>query len=1010
MTMTPHQRPVASGFCLTLLLAFCFCVASAQQRALTLRGQVSDELGGAVVGATVSIIGPDGAEKTTVTNDTGGYAFNGLAPGRYLVRAHASGFAVYEEKEIDLAPGKAATHDILLRVMIEQQEITVTDDRSISTDPSSNADAIVLRGKDLDLLPDDPEGFASAMQSLAGPTAGPEGGQIFVDGFTGGRIPPKDSIREVRINQNPFNAENDQPGFGRIDIFTKPGTDKFRGSAFLNFADEALNSRNPFAPERAPYQVRFYGANLSGPVISKKASFFLDFTRRVVDDNAIINATILDPTLRVTPFQLALLTPNRSLSFSPRFDYQLSTNHTLVARYSYDRRESENIGASDFSLPERAYDRASTDQTFQVTETAVLSPRMINETRFQFIRSRPRQDGNNTIPTIMVQEAFISGGSQVGQAYTEDDRWELQNYSTLTAGRHTLRFGLRLRGISLKEVSPQNYGGTFTFAGGNAPQLDANNQIVLDAAGNPVLTTITSLERYRRTLLFQGRPSAELRALGGGATQFTIAAGDPEASVSQVDFGLFFQDEWRIRPNFTLSAGLRYERQTNISSNMNFAPRLFFAWAPGGNSVGGGPGAPAGSQQPRFVIRGGIGVFYHRFSERGTLYERRFDGISRQDYRVSDPAVLDQARFSLDGVTNVPTASALAAFASPQITRRVADDFQSPYSMMTVINVERQLPYKLTFYAVAFNWRSRHLLRVRNINAPLPGTFDARVPGSGVRPFGNVGDIYYYESGAKFNDYRINLGIRKQLTKGLSLFVNYGAGKGKTDTDCIFGSLGSCFPANSYDFTGEYARMAFIPSHSLFAGGTITVPRLKLSLNPFVIATTGRAFNIVTGRDANGDGVFNERPAFASDRTNPADLRRTRFGDFDVNPAPGQELIPRNYGTGPGFFSVNLGISRTFGFIDVAKPAAAAPAPQQGGGQGGAQAGPARQGGGPANEKRYNMTFSINIQNLLNRANLGQPVGNLSSPLFGESTSTSGNFGSSAAGNRRIQAQVRIAF
>src|SRR6185312_14287800 len=265
--------------------------------------------------------------------------------------------------------------------------------------------------------------------------------------------------------------------------------------------------------------------------------------------------------------------------------------------------------------------------------------------------------------TIVVQDAFIAGGSQVGLAHNDEDRWELQNHSTWTKGRHILRFGVRVRGVKITDFSPQNFGGTFTFSGGDAPQLDANNQVVLDSHGDPVLVPITSLERYRRTLLFQGNPN--MRELGGGVTQFSIAGGNPEAGVSQTDLGAFLQDEWRIRPNLTFTMGMRYERQTNISSNYIFAPRVFFAWAPGGTSVGGGPGGPS-SSSPKMVIRGGIGVFYDRFGERATLLANRFDGQNQLDFRVFDQAILDASTFSLNGVTNVPTVQSLTAFAAPQ--------------------------------------------------------------------------------------------------------------------------------------------------------------------------------------------------------------------------------------------------------------------------------------------------------------------------------------------------------
>jgi hypothetical protein len=1004
------------------LLSFCFHTSVAQQRAGSLRGQVSDELGALVVGAKVTLVATDGTQRTATTNNEGMYTFTAVAPGAYTLRVVSQGFSTYEKTDLAIAAGPRTTHDVRLVVTLEKQVITVTEGHGINTDPASNADAVVLRGQDLDVLPDDPDALASAVQAMAGPSAGPNGGQIFIDGFTGGRMPPKESIRQVRVNQNPFNAENSGIGFGNIEIFTKPGADKLRGSTFFNFGDESLNSRNPFAPTRAPFQVRYFGGSLSGPIMKGKSSFFIDFQRRVIDDNAIINATVLNSNLLPTPFNLARLTPTHFFSVSPRFDYQLNQANTLVVRYSYSRSKSENIGAFDFSLPERAYNRSNTFQTVQVTETAILSPAMMNETRFQYIRNRSQQDGNNTIPIISVQEAFISGGSQVGLAHNDEDRWELQNYSTWTKGHHILRFGARVRGVHITDFSPQNFGGTFTFSGGDAPQLDASNQIVRDSNGNPVLIPITSLERYRRTLLFQGNP--DMRLLGGGVTQFSIAGGNPEAKVSQIDLGAFIQDEWRVRPNLTFTMGFRYERQTNISSNFNFAPRLFFAWAPGGTSVGSLPGAPSSGSSPKMVIRGGMGVFYDRFGERATLLAHRFNGSNQLDFRVFDPVRLDQAVFSLNGVTNVPTVESLAAFASPQIVRHIAPDFQAPTFVMTAINFEKQLPSKFTLFLVAFNYRGKHLLRVRNINAPLPGTYDPSNLNNSVRPLGNIGDIYYYESSAKFNDYRFFGGVRRQMSKGFSLFANFGSGKGKTDTDCIFGSIGNCFPADTYDLTIDYSRVGFIPGANFFMGGTLIVPKLKLNFNPFIIYSTGRPFNIITGRDTNGDGLFTERPAFATAQTDPANLRKTRFGDFDLNPAPGQALIPRNYGMGPRFFSVNLGISRSITFGNVpapaappagAKPATSPPTPPAQGQTQQAQPAGAKPSRGPAPEKRYTLTFSVNIQNLLNTTNLSNPIGNLSSPRFGESTSTAGSFGfgpggSSAAGNRRIQLQVRFGF
>ena len=146
-------------------------------------------------------------------------------------------------------------------------------------EPDNNATALVLRGEDLAALPDDPDDLADALQALAGPGAGPNGGSIYIDGFSGGQLPPKESIREIRINQNPFSAEYDRLGFGRIEILTRPGTDQVRGGFGFNDSDGVFNSRNPFATNKPDYSNRNFGGNIGGP-ISKRASFFLDFQRR----------------------------------------------------------------------------------------------------------------------------------------------------------------------------------------------------------------------------------------------------------------------------------------------------------------------------------------------------------------------------------------------------------------------------------------------------------------------------------------------------------------------------------------------------------------------------------------------------------------------------------------------------------------------------------------------------------------------------------------------------------
>lgn len=1039
-----------------LIVMLCVVSALAQQARGTLRGVIKDELGATIVGATVTITDAGGVKKATTTNNDGAYVLNGLAPGKYLLTASATGFALAEEAEVNVAAGQRQTLDVTLQVTIEEQNVTIASETPLSTEASNNANQTLITGKDLDALPDDPDELAAALQALAGPSMGPNGGQILVDGFSGGRLPPKESIREIRINQNPFAAENDQAS-GRIEILTRPGTDKLRGSAFFNFEDESLNSRNPFSDSRTPFQVRQYGGNLGGPIVQKKASFFIDFQQRVTDDNELVNATVLDDITN-EPLQLGfgVVTPRRNLNFSPRLDYQINTNNTLIVRYSYNRSKSENSGVGGFSLPERAYDTASTQQTFTVTETAILNASMINETRFQFNRNRNESLGDNTIPTLNVSGSFISGGSQVGHLVNSNTSWELQNFLAWGKNNHAFKFGGRVRGVRISDSNPNNFGGTYVFAGGFAPVLGADNNII----DKTVFEPLNSFKRYQRTVLLQeaGFDALQIRQRGGGAAQFSINAGNPLASVKQIDAGFYAQDDWRVRPNLTLGLGLRYENQTNIKSAFNFAPRAFMAWS---------PGAGDSARPPNMVIRAGAGIFYNRFGEINTLNANRYNGVNQQQFFSSEAPLYQDVNGVLTYVE--PTESAVDAFdptdptklpspsqltAGSQITWRVSDDLQAPRVYVAGVQVERQLPYRFTMFAGFYTIHVRNVVRARDINAPLPGSITNTNP-AGTRPFGNVGEIYQYESTGQFDQNQFFVGFNNRLNRVISFSSNYSMSKSKNDTD---GQGSGLFPADSYDLSGEYGRAGFDVRHRFSFFGTINMP-WQVSLNPFVTYSSGRPFNIITGEDSNGDRQFTERPSFAPEgvdcNNRPAGIVCTKFGNFNLNPQPGEPLIPRNLGEGPGYFSVNMRISKTWNFGSMPasraatqrgqQPAAAANArggqdgpgggvprvpgaggggPQGGGGGrgGGGIPGGGIPGGGPGGgggeAKRYSMVFSLNFNNILNKVNLSNPVGNLSSPSFGESLSLGGSFGgfggfgggSTGAGNRRVTAQVRFNF
>ena len=964
MFLELHRRFV---LCLLLVLGVLACgTAYGQSAGGALHGLVTDPSGAAIVGADVQLTAADGTSLDTKTGKDGTYHFKDLAPGTYALKAQSKGFALYEVDGINVAAAQSQKMDVGLSILVENQSVKVTDEGgtagTLDVSSDSNATKMVLKGEDLAALPDDPDDLASDLQALAGPSAGPNGGQIYIDGFTGGQIPPKSSIREIRINQNPFSAEYDKLGYGRIEIFTKPGTDQWHGQVSVTGNTAGFNTKNPFAEEEPSYNSELYSGNVGGP-LGKKTSFFLSVDRRNIGDVAVVNAYVLNSDFQQVPYNASVPVPRTRTIISPRFDFQVTPNNTLTVRYQYWHDTDQNAGVGQFALPSQAYHEVDNEQSFQLSDTQLFGAKVVNETRFEYRRDRSKITPSNTETTVDVIGAFLGGGNSSQFVNDNQDTFELQNYTSVLSGKHFIKFGVRVRDGREANSASTNFNGTYTF---------------------------DSLTSYQITEqgIANGWTPEQIRAAGGGASQFFVVVGNPAIAVNQVDVGLYVQDEWKWKPNFTISAGLRYEFQNEIAGKSALAPRVAFAWGIGGAA-------------PKTVLRAGWGMFYERFDKMYVLIADRQNGVNQTQYIVNQP----------DFFPAIPPPNEIGQNAVFPTVYSLAPNLQASYTEQVAISLERQITRDANVAVSYLNSRGLHQFWSRNINAPFPNTYNPNDPNSGVRPYGDIGNIYQYESQGDFQQNQLIVNGNWRKGARLTLFGYYVLNYVNANTGGA-----SSFLFDQYDPALSYGPTTYDVHNRLFIGGTVALPK-GFRVSPFFIATSSLPFNITTGQDYNGDSIFNDRPTFA---TAPGpNVIVTKYGTFNTAPQPGQTYIPPYYGYGTGRYSLNLRVSKSFAF--GRETGGMASDTGMGGGPGGHHHGPRGFGGasgGPLSlsggvARRYTLTLSAIGRNVTNHVNLAAPVGNLSSPLFGEANALAGgpySSGSAAASNRRIDFQAVFSF
>jgi hypothetical protein len=981
-----------STFKLVLLLwiALAPMISRAQQGGATLHGTVADPDNAVIPGATVTLTPASGKALTTKSQSDGTYTLHGVPAGTYSMTVTMQGFATFVKQGVHVAAGQSLAIDAQMAIQVESQVVQVTaQSAQVSVDQDSNASSTVIKGKDLDALSDDPDELSSELSALAGPAAGPNGGQIYVDGFTGGQLPPKSSIREIRINQNPFSSQFDKLGYGRVEVFTKPGTDKYHGNYSVQGGDNHFNTSNPFlgpSNTQPPYYTLFMIGSVSGP-LSHAASFTVGGSHRTIIDNNIVNPSgfyAVSPTA-VTPCApgdtnpscmffssipesaRAVTHPQTRSDISPRVDLALGEKNTLTVRYQYYVNGSQNNGIGNTNLATVGYNSESTEHTIQISDTQILSARVINETRFEYQRDYSTQDPLNTDPTLSVQGIFTTGGSSQGTQRSTATHIEVQNYTSIALAKNFIRFGGRLRttGESLTSTAGQN--GTFTYSYLLDPCTDTNPSIKKPSNCASGITTPCDQANAGISSYQCGLP--------GQFNVTTIKVATVNGRLT--DVGLYLEDDWKPKGNLTLSYGLRYEAQNVINSAHDIAPRVSFAY-----------GIPrSGGKSTTTVVRGGYGIFYDRFTLSDFVTTQQLNGTAQVKATYINP-----------GITCTPTnpAGCGTSTSSRPTTYTLGDGLRSSYTLQSAIGVDQQLGRAATVSVNYLNARGVHQYLSRN--------------------FVSDDDFnYQFQSGGVYHENQLLVNMNARLQK-VSLFGFYALSFANANT-----SGSGFFPTSNTDTRVDYGRSTFAKTNIGVFGGSLQLP-YKFMASPFMIAQSGTPYNLTTGLDPLGTSIYNQRPYFVN-----GDRGGCRVAsDFSSTQTGSLTPVPINYCAGPANFTLNLRLARTFGFGPKTEVAGRSGqsgdqgnnrgGPGGGRGPGGGGRGPGGPGGGPmgmggANSgHRYSVTFGAQAFNVFNVIPYGTPTSTLSSPRFGEFTTLAGGPFSSSTAVRRITLQASFNF
>jgi hypothetical protein len=908
-----------------LMGSFCSLTALAQSctDGLRIEGVVVDPNNLSIPGARV--ITPSSAIVRTDAN--GHFVLPCVALATTEVTVDAEGFAPKSMSAEELVKG---TTDIRIQLLLPQVEtsVQISDDEGIGAE--HDASSRTLSSKEVEQLADDPDDLTRELQALAATTGGsPTSTVITVDGFEdSSAMPPKGSIASIRINPDLFSSEYAFPPFrtgGHVDIITKVGAGALHGTLFFTDSDGSFNATDPFSSTGTPAGKRRYGFSLGGPIVPNKIGFNLALEKRDIDEFNVVNALTLDDNNNQESLHQTVTAPQRLWIASARGDVQITPKDSVTASFSANVNDLGNQGVGGLTLAEAGFDSHVSQNSLHLMNIQTLGATLVHESRVGYTWRDTAQTPLSTAPQLQVAGFFVGGGSTAQQLNDRERSLEVDDDLLYDRGKHSLKIGAKAMGFFVHDFDPNTFNGAFVFGGGSAPVLDANGQPL------PQNTSIDALEQYRR---------ARLNLAGGTPTTFQLTTGTPLVNYTQWTLALYAQDTIKLWPNLTLSTGFRYQLQTSPATYVSLQPRVGVAWALGKKSS--------------TVLHAHAGLFNAVISTATATEAFRLNGLRQQEALVYSP---------LFAAPLTPVAGSLQVSTVRSLPHGIS---QAPLGFFQ-LGVDQSLTHGWSMTASVIYGLSWKDIRVRNINAPMVASGDGVLPDPTAallspRPIAPNENILQFQNSADLHGTVFIMSVNQQSYRRASLHASYS----HTNVTGSYSGNELDTPQSAYTDHGESSRPSWQISNRLSLTGTLNLPR-KVELSTVTDLESGAPFNLTTGTDANGDGDFNDRPSFASSPGNG--VYATRFGLLNTSTVNGN--VPRNLGTMPATFHVDLNVSRTFK-LDGRKDSPRA------------------------------ITFNARSANLINHTNVTAVGTVVSSPTLGQSLA--------AESARRIELGARFSF